>query len=242
MKTYFITGKVDDKHLKQEKINIGKKIADAREDMVYLGENSFNIMIDKNVMQVMEERIPRYVLFQAICAVLNNIILHSKEIGKEVFNIDNYYQIKKHDSGDNEIIYSYEVPKLFKSFVTQETEEKKKILFDERKQFGRYWMFEDIFPKEDKDLWIEENELLRNINELVGEDIRNYLLYHKEEMDLLRKSRCVDIIKRVNSNSSLERSLISKSNSKKKIIRNASKNKSFKGKKSSIIKIKKLIN
>ena len=194
--------------------------------------------------QFMEERIPRYVLFQAMCAgvdVLNKMILHSKEIGEEVFNIDNYYQVKKHDidSGDNEIIYSYEVPKLFKSFVTQEMEEKKKILFDEIKQFGRYWMFEGFFPKEDKELWIEAIELLRNINELVREDIRDYFLYPKEEMDLLRKSTGVDKIKRLNSNSSLEKSVSSKSSSKKKIMRKASHNKSFKRKRSSINKIKK---
>ena len=194
--------------------------------------------------QFMEERIPRYVLFQAMCAgvdVLNKMILHSKEIGEEVFNIDNYYQVKKHDidSGDNEIIYSYEVPKLFKSFVTQELEEKKKTLFDEIKQFGRYWMFEGFFPKEDKELWIEAIELLRNINELVREDIRDYFLYPKEEMDLLRKSTGVDKIKRLNSNSSLEKSVSSKSSSKKKIMRKASHNKSFKRKRSSINKIKK---
>ncbi len=57
MKTYFITGKVDDKHLKQEKINIGKKIADARPDMIYLGENSCDIIIDKSVMQVMSSKL-----------------------------------------------------------------------------------------------------------------------------------------------------------------------------------------
>ena len=57
MKTYFITGKVDDKHLKQEKINIGKKISDVRDDMIYLGENSCDIMIDKAVMQVMSSKL-----------------------------------------------------------------------------------------------------------------------------------------------------------------------------------------
>ena len=193
--------------------------------------------------QFMEERIPRYVLFQAMCKgvdVLNNMILHSKEIGEEVFNIDNYYQIKKHDidSGDNEIIYAYEVPKLFKSFVTPEMEEKKKILFEEIKQFGRYWMFEGFFPKEDKELWIEAIELLRNVNELVREDIRDYLLYPKEEMDLLRKSSGSEQIKRLNSNSSLERSS-SSNTSRKKLMRKSSKNKGLKRKRSSIQKIKK---
>lgn len=57
MKTYFITGKTDDKHLRAEKINIGKRISDARDDMVYLGENSCDIMIDKSVMQVMSSKL-----------------------------------------------------------------------------------------------------------------------------------------------------------------------------------------
>ena len=37
IKTYFITGKLDDKHIANNNINIGKRIADAREDMIYLG-------------------------------------------------------------------------------------------------------------------------------------------------------------------------------------------------------------
>ena len=53
MKTYFITGKTDDKHLKQEKINIGKRISETRDDMIYLGENSCDIMIDKTIMQIL---------------------------------------------------------------------------------------------------------------------------------------------------------------------------------------------
>ena len=57
MKTYFITGKIDDKHLKQEKINIGKRISDAREDMIYLGENSCEVKIDKSLMQVMSSKL-----------------------------------------------------------------------------------------------------------------------------------------------------------------------------------------
>ena len=117
-------------------------------------------------------------------------------------------------------------------------EEKKKILFEEIKQFGRYWMFEGFFPKEDKDLWIEAIELLRNVNELVREDIRDYLLYPKEEMDLLKKSSGSEQIKRLNSNSSLERSS-SSNTSKKKLMRKPSKNKGLKRKKSSIQKIKK---
>lgn len=47
MKTYFITGTRDERHLKTNKINIGKRISELRSDMIYLGNNSALINIDK---------------------------------------------------------------------------------------------------------------------------------------------------------------------------------------------------
>ena len=46
MKTYFITGSKDEKHLKANKINIGKRISESRDDMIYLGYNSCSLNID----------------------------------------------------------------------------------------------------------------------------------------------------------------------------------------------------
>ncbi len=58
MKTYFITGKIDDKHLSsKDKINIGKRIADKRDDMIYLGENSCDVIIDKTVMRLFSSKL-----------------------------------------------------------------------------------------------------------------------------------------------------------------------------------------
>ncbi len=53
MTTYFITGKIDDKHLKKNKINIGRRISEVRKDMIYLGDNSCNVTIDKTRMQIL---------------------------------------------------------------------------------------------------------------------------------------------------------------------------------------------
>lgn len=53
MKTYFITGPLDEKHLKKNKINIGKRISEARKDMIYLGFNSCMVEIDKVKMFVL---------------------------------------------------------------------------------------------------------------------------------------------------------------------------------------------
>ena len=53
IKTYFITGVKDGTHLKTNKINIGKRISDMREDMIYLGENTCTIDIDKIKMLIL---------------------------------------------------------------------------------------------------------------------------------------------------------------------------------------------
>lgn len=52
MKTYFITGKKDEKHIKNNKINIGKRINEARSDMIYLGEGSCSATIDRTKMYI----------------------------------------------------------------------------------------------------------------------------------------------------------------------------------------------
>ena len=46
IKTYFITGSKDQTHLKEKKINIGKKISSGRTDMIYLGNGRCTLYID----------------------------------------------------------------------------------------------------------------------------------------------------------------------------------------------------
>ena len=55
--TYFISGKEDDKHITTNNINIGKRIAEQRPDMVYLGEDVCDITIDRAKMQVMSSKL-----------------------------------------------------------------------------------------------------------------------------------------------------------------------------------------
>ena len=57
MKTYFITGSKDEKHLKNNKINIGKRIEQMRDDMIYLGFCSCNVRIDKINMLVFNPKL-----------------------------------------------------------------------------------------------------------------------------------------------------------------------------------------
>jgi len=59
VKTYFISGKIDDKHISTKKINIGKRIAAERPDMIYLGEDICDISIDRIKMQVMNSKLSK---------------------------------------------------------------------------------------------------------------------------------------------------------------------------------------
>ena len=59
MNTYFITGKKDEKHLKSNKINIGKRISSVREDMIYLGHNSCNTEIDNTKMLLLSSKLEK---------------------------------------------------------------------------------------------------------------------------------------------------------------------------------------
>ena len=59
MKTYFITGTRDEKHLKNNKINIGRRISDIRSDMVYLGHTSCNIEIDNANMLLFSPKLEK---------------------------------------------------------------------------------------------------------------------------------------------------------------------------------------
>lgn len=50
--TYIVTGPKDESHLKNNNVNIGMKISNLRDDFVYLGQNSVDIMIDNVFMQI----------------------------------------------------------------------------------------------------------------------------------------------------------------------------------------------
>jgi len=57
--TYFISGKLDDKHMDTNNINIGKRISASRPDMIYLGEDVCDITIDRVKMQVMNSKLSK---------------------------------------------------------------------------------------------------------------------------------------------------------------------------------------
>ena len=145
----------------------------------------------------MEECVPRYVIYNFInhsAGVLNKMRLHYKEHEGRPFKFEDSYQITQHDlmNEDNELIFAYEIYGSFKKFFNDAIKEKKKKYDEEVKKFGRFWISEGFFKKEDKPLWLEAIDLLSEINTLVREDIRDYFITMKkreeEEHDNLNLS------------------------------------------------------
>lgn len=98
IKTYFITSSKDEKHLKSNKIDIGKRISDAREDMIYLGYNSCMVNIDKATMLIFNPKLGKtytvsYRAQQQIDSFRSedkpNILLYGGLLQMEKFNYRN---------------------------------------------------------------------------------------------------------------------------------------------------------
>ena len=136
----------------------------------------------------MEEAIPKYVFFQCLChsvKVLEKFKKYYKFEKGKIFQYKDSYQITQHDldNEDNELIFAYEIYGPYKRFFVKELQDRKNKYDKEVTQFGRFWLMEGFFNKEDKNLWIEAIEALSNINELVREDIRDKILNEKDEKE-----------------------------------------------------------
>ena len=134
----------------------------------------------------MEECVPRYVIFLFMChsaEILNKMRDYYHEHVGRPFKFEDSYQISQHEllQEDNQLIYAYEIYGPYKRFFTGDIIEKKKKYDEEVKKFGRFWIMEGFFKKEDKDLWLEAIDLLSTINVLVREDIRDSFICGKKQ-------------------------------------------------------------
>ena len=153
----------------------------------FLTQSSVSEQVEKlKNRDYMEDKIPKYVIFQSMCKsveVLEKMRKYYKEEVGRPFKFEDSYQITKHqlEHEENAVVFAYELGDSFKRFLTPELKERKALHDKEVKDFGRYWLMEGFFSKNDKNLWIETIDLLSNINELVREDIRDSFIFPKEE-------------------------------------------------------------
>ena len=136
----------------------------------------------------MEENVPRYIIFCFLnhsAETLNKMRKYYKEVVGRPFVFEDSYQISEYDlmNVDNELIYSYEIYGLAAKLYNDVIKEKKKKYQEDAKLFGRFWISEGFFKKEDKNLWLQAIDLLSEINILVREDIRDYIITGKKKED-----------------------------------------------------------
>ena len=153
----------------------------------FLTQSSVSEQVEKlKNRDYMEDKIPKYVIFQSMCKsveVLEKMRKYYKEEVGRPFKFEDSYQITKHqlEHEENAVVFAYELGDSFKRFLTPELKERKALHDKEVKDFGRFWLMEGFFSKNDKNLWIETIDLLSNINELVREDIRDSFIFPKEK-------------------------------------------------------------
>lgn len=135
----------------------------------------------------MEHVIPEYVILCAMrhsAEILEKMRLKSKSNDKYL-NWDDYYQITnmKLDHEEVNVINAYHLNEASKKICSSNPDILKirEALETEKKEFGRFWLLERFFPPDDRNLWTEGVELLRNINGLVIDDIRDYILHGSED-------------------------------------------------------------
>lgn len=59
IKTYFVTGSKDQKHLSKNNVNIGRRISNVRDDLIYLGPNTSTVMIDNVKMKIFNSNLSK---------------------------------------------------------------------------------------------------------------------------------------------------------------------------------------
>lgn len=184
------TKKIYDLHILIDKI-MGDKLL---YDQYLFTFNHLTFILDSNIKEeitifkdknFMEDVLPKYLIFCALRQSVN--IMHKmKEQTKsenEIFSYEKFYQIEKYnlDTENNNIINAYYYTETMKKAITPELDDIIHIFLDEIEKFnGRFWILEGCFDIADKSLWLDAINILKDINTLVQDDIRDYILLNYE--------------------------------------------------------------
>jgi hypothetical protein len=141
---------------------------------------------------------------------IENKIREQLSENNELFFRKNYYQISDYDLDSPNISYIYAHDKKRHPYYNtpnaqQLNETRSKLEEDIIRHQGRYWVLEKFFDPKERDLWIDAIEILRNINSLVQDDIRDFILnsIRGNEKKLDRKESRSSSKKDISSNKSM---------------------------------------
>jgi hypothetical protein len=134
----------------------------------------------------MEDSLPKYIILQSMrksAFILEKMRTKIKEDG-EFFNNKQFFQLEEMplDTPEKIVINAYTISDDMKPLYNPGVQEimdkfeNEKLLYDDR-----FWLYEGFFNAEDRAIWFEAIDLLRNINNLVQDDIRDYILIHHQQ-------------------------------------------------------------
>ncbi len=181
-----LTKNIFENHIKLEKL-IGNKLKYDQYLFIYdclafiiesNRKDSIVVFQDKNFM---EDVLPKYVIYNGLRNSVK-ILLKMKEKIKEkheIFNLKIFFQPLKYelDSQNNYLINAWYYTDSMKKQTNTEIEETKILLHKEIEEFkSRFWILEGLFNPADRDLWMDAINLLKEINIVVQDDIRDYIL------------------------------------------------------------------
>ena len=204
--------KVYDIHLIIENI-MGDKLKEEQFNFFY---EKIKFIYDSNLKDeftfktknFLEEGISQFLIYESMrqsANVMNKMYEFCKKNG-EKFDIKNFQNFKINLDTINELnskfLYYFEYPNdnFLNSKDTENFKEFKLKLDNEFQRFGRFFLLENFISENDKNLYIECIEILRNINNLVQDDIRDFILSKHKINNELDKLNDPNFINNVNNN------------------------------------------
>ena len=138
---------------------------------------------------LMETGVSKFIFYEGLCKSVD-VLLKMREDNRlnqiKYDNIDNFFQLTQlsldsltdfnsfnYYNFDN---YTHDITKTYATDIKNEIKKNKVILLEEIKKFGRFFILENFMDPKEKDNWIELVNQLVEINSLVREDIRDFLL------------------------------------------------------------------
>ena len=189
-----------------------------------------------------DDILPKHIILMALRTQVKTIDNLKEECKnkEEVFSFKNYYQIvnMELEANENQVLNAWD-NSTYHHIMTDELKEKIFVFSNEKEKMGRFWILENFIRPSDRNLWYEAIEMLRNINELVIDDIRDYILNiseisKKEKIEKLSKDKdfsrsdekkLTSTLKNQRSIKQLPQIKDREKSAKKNILRSESKNK-----------------
>ena len=138
---------------------------------------------------LMETGISKFIFYEGLCHSVDVLLKMRKDNRLNEIkydNMDNFFQLTKLNLDSltdfnsfnyyNFENYTHDITNTYATDIKNEIKKDKLILLEEIKKFGRFFIFENFMDPNEKNNWIELVNQLIEINSLVREDIRDFLL------------------------------------------------------------------